>query len=198
MTKKKLAAPAKASPAPRTSSVKTSPLSLAAEAARAALEVQQKKWEEAVKLFTLRKFAEAKVRFVEVAAGPRAEVADKARAYGQMCERRLGPQRPQLKTAEEYFTYGVDRLNARDLDEARMHLEKALTMAPAGDHILYALALCSGFAGDGAAAADNLRRAIEIAPGNRIHARQDLEFQSLAAQFPGLRSVMGHESRAAE
>lgn len=197
MTKKK-SAPAKASPAARVSAPKPTPLSVAAAAARVALELQQKKWEEAVKFFGARKFGEARSRFLEAAGGPRAEVADKARAYAQMCDRRLGPQRPQLKTAEEFFTYGVERLNARDLDEARTHLEKALAMTPAGDHVLYALALCRGFSGDGAAAAENLRRAIEIAPDNRIHARQDADFLQLASQFPALRSLMTNEPRAGE
>ena len=201
MTKKKPAAPtpsgSNASPS-RASFPKAVAVNLAAEAARAAQESQQRMWEEAVKLFTNGKFADARAKFQQVTAGPRAEISDKARTYAQMCERRMGPQRPQLKTAEEYFTYGVERLNARDLEEARVHLEKALKMAPAGDHVFYALALCSGFEGDGAAAAENLRRAIEIEPGNRIHARQDVEFQSLAQQYPALRSLLGHEARIAE
>ena len=198
MTKKKSAAPTKAASAVRSTPPKLPPLNAAAEALRAAQEQQQKKWEEAVRLFIQRRFAEARTKFLEVVAGPRPEVADKARAYSQMCESRLVPRRPQLKTAEEFFTYGVERLNARDLEEARVHLEKALTLTPAGDHVLYALALCSGFSGDGIAATENLRRAIELAPGNRIHARQDVDFQALAQQFPALKSLMGNEARAAE
>src|SRR5438270_7526429 len=150
MTKKKPAAPTPSisSKASKASSAKAVAANAAAEASRAALEHQQRKWEEAVKLFTNTKFTDARSKFQEVAEGPRAEISDKARAYAQMCERRMGLQRPLLKTAEEYFTYGVERLNARDLEEARVHLEKALKMAPAGDHVFYALALCSGFAGD--------------------------------------------------
>ena len=198
MTKKKPAAPTKTAAPARTAAPKPAPLNVAAEALRAAQEKQQVAWEAAMKVFAQRRFADARTKFLEVASGPRAEVADKARAYAHMCERRLGPNRPQLTTAEEFFTYGVERLNARDLEEARVHLEKALKLTPLGDHVLYALALCSGFAGDGAGAAENLRRAIELQPGNRIHARQDVDFQSLAQQFPALRNLLGGEIRTAE
>jgi tetratricopeptide (TPR) repeat protein len=198
MTKKKSAATAKpASPVPA-SPVRPVAVNLAAEAARAAQEKQQAGWEEAMKLFAQRRFADARSRFLEVASGPRAEVADKARAYAHMCDRRLGADRPEPTTAEDFFTFGVERLNARDLDQARVHLEKALKLTPSGDHVFYALALCTGFAGDGAAAAENLRRAIELQPGNRIHARQDADFQSLAQQYPALRSLLGSEARVAE
>src|SRR5579862_50256 len=100
MTKKKPAAPtpsvSNTSPS-KASLAKASAVNAAAEAARAAQESQQRKWEEAVKLFTNGKFSDARAKFQEVAAGPRAEISDKARTYAQMCERRMGPQRPQLK-----------------------------------------------------------------------------------------------------
>jgi len=154
---------------------------------------QLKTWEQAVRLFTERRFAEACGPFGEAALGPDKQVADKARSYLQVCERRSSRPDLQLHTAEDHFNYGVERMNARDMEAARLHLGRALGIEPDGDHILFTLALCCGLAGDGHGACENLRRAISIEPRNRILARQDPEFSALALQFPALRALLGSE-----
>jgi Flp pilus assembly protein TadD len=108
----------------------------------------------------------------------------------QVCERRTGGTQLKLSTAEDHFNYGVERLNARDVELARHHLGRALDLQPEADHVLYTLALCCGFAGDGNGACENLKRAIDLEPRNRILARQDPEFSALASQFPGLRALL--------
>jgi tetratricopeptide (TPR) repeat protein len=157
------------------------------------LDVQLKIYEQAVQLFSQRKLAEARDRFLEVAKGPAPHISDKARSYAQVCERRTSGAQVKLSTAEDHFNYGVERLNARDVDLAKHHLGRALALQPDADHILYTLALCCGFAGDGNGACENLKRAIDLDPRNRILARQDPEFSSLAAQFPGLRALLTAE-----
>lgn len=153
-------------------------------------EVQLKIYEQAVQLFSQRKLAEARDRFLEVAKGPAPHISDKARSYVQVCERRTSGTQMKLSTAEDHFNYGVERLNARDVELAKHHLGRALAMQPEADHVLYTLALCCGFAGDGNGACENLKRAIDLDPRNRILARQDPEFSSLASQFPGLRALL--------
>jgi tetratricopeptide (TPR) repeat protein len=159
-----------------------------------AFEVQLKIYEHAVQLFSQRKLAEARDRFLEVAKGPAPHISDKARSYAQVCERRTTVIQIQLSTAEDHFNYGVERLNARDVELAKHHLGLALAMQPDADHVLYTLALCCGLAGDGSAACENLKRAIDIEPRNRILARQDPEFTALAAQFPALRAILAPEA----
>lgn len=153
-------------------------------------EVQLKQYEQAVQLFSQRKLADACRMFLEVAKGPAPHISDKARSYAQVCERRTGQAEVKLSTAEDHFNYGVERLNARDVDLARRHLETALSMEPEADHVLYTIALCCGFAGDGNGACENLKRAIDLEPKNRILARQDPEFSALASQFPSLRALL--------
>jgi Flp pilus assembly protein TadD len=68
--------------------------------------------------------------------------------------------------------------------EARTHLEQALRLAPEADHIYYALALAQALGGDLAGAHENMKRAIELEPRNRIMARQDADFAALANQPP--------------
>jgi tetratricopeptide (TPR) repeat protein len=155
-----------------------------------ASELQLKVYESAVRLFAQRKLSEAREQFLEVAKGPAPHISDKARSYAQVCDRRLGASDVNLSTAEDHFNYGVERLNARDVELARHHLGRALSLEPDADHVLYTMALCCGFAGDGNGACENLKRAIDLEPRNRILARQDPEFSALASQFPGLRALL--------
>lgn len=191
MTKKKLPAPAaKSVPAPKPVAVKKS---VPAVQGPSASELQLKAYEQAVQLFAQRKLKEACERFLEAANGPAHHISDKARSYAQVCERRMNTAEVKLTSAEDHFNYGVERLNARDVDRARHHLGRALSMEPDADHVLYTLALCCGIAGDGNGACENLKRAIDLEPRNRILARQDPEFSALAMQFPSLRALLSPE-----
>jgi tetratricopeptide (TPR) repeat protein len=157
-------------------------------------EVQLRIYEHAVQLFSQRKLTEALDRFLEVAKGPAPHISDKARSYAQVCERRTSTIEVKLSTAEDHFNYGVERLNARDVELAKHHFGRALAMQPDADHVLYTLALCCGLAGDGNGACENLKRAIDLEPRNRILARQDPEFSALASQFPGVRALLSSDT----
>lgn len=141
-------------------------------------------FEAGMHLFHARKFKEAREQFVEAAAGPERDVAQRANLHIVMCDRRLQQATVNLGSAEDYYNYGIALINARHVAEARMHLEKALQIAPGADHIHYALALAQALSGDVSGAYDNLRRAIELEPRNRIIARQDADFGPLAHQAP--------------
>jgi tetratricopeptide (TPR) repeat protein len=141
-------------------------------------------FEAAMKLFHARKLQEAREQFQIAAEGPERDVAQRARLHIAMCDRRLEQVTVSLKSAEDYYNYGVALINVRNVGEARMHLEKALAMAPGKDHIHYALALAQALSGDQVNAYENLKRAIELEPRNRIIARQDADFGPLANQSP--------------
>jgi tetratricopeptide (TPR) repeat protein len=155
--------------------------------------IQLKMYEHAVQLFSQQKLVEARDSFLEAAKGPAHHISDKARSYVQVCDRRTGSIEVILLTAEDHFNYGVERLNARDVELAKHHFGRALTMQPNADHVLYTLALCCGLAGDGNGACENLKRAIALEPRNRILARQDPEFSALALQLPALRALLSPE-----
>jgi tetratricopeptide (TPR) repeat protein len=141
-------------------------------------------FEAAMKLFHARQFTEARDLFVLAARGPERDVANRAQLHLAMCERRLHIATVTLGSAEDYYNYGVALINSRNLPEARAHLEKALEMSPAADHVHYALALAQALAGDLLNAQRNLKRAIELEPRNRLIARQDADFAPLANQPP--------------
>jgi tetratricopeptide (TPR) repeat protein len=153
-------------------------------------------YEEGVSLFSQRKLREAHTRFLEAAKGPDSHVADKARSYSQVCERRTANANPELKTAEDHFNHGVERLNSRDFEQAQQHFARALALEPNAEHVYFTMALCCGLAGDGTGACENLKRAIDLEPKNRILARQDPEFAGILPQFPGLRALLAEPVRA--
>ncbi|MCX6628313.1 MAG: tetratricopeptide repeat protein [Candidatus Solibacter sp.] len=141
-------------------------------------------FEAAMKLFHTRQLIEARVLFQQAAGGAQRDVAQRAQLHVAMCDHRLQQTAVSFGTAEECYNYGVALINARNVTEARAHLEKALTIAPGSDHIHYALALAQALSGDFASAHENLRRAIELDPRNRQIARQDADFAPLAHQAP--------------
>lgn len=152
----------------------------AAAAAAASSPNQFGSFEAAMKLFHARQFKEARDLFVEASGGPERDVANRARLHIAMCDRRLQQATVNLGSAEDNYNYGVALINSRNLAEARAHLEKALEMSPGADHIHYALALAQALAGDLNNAQQNLKRAIELEPRNRLIARQDADFAPLA------------------
>lgn len=156
-------------------------------------EMQMTAYESAVRFYSAGRLADALTAFREAASGPAAHIADKARTYAEVCRRRTAGDESKFENAEDHFNYGVARLNARDVGEARQHFASALSMKPDADHVLYTLALCCGLEGDSDGACANLKRAIEIDPRNRILARQDPEFAALAAHIPGLRALLSPE-----
>jgi len=141
-------------------------------------------FEAGMRFFHARKFREAREQFQQAATGPERDVAQRAGLHIAMCDRRLQNETLNLRSAEDFYNYGIALINSRNVAEARSHLERALQLAPGSDHIHYALALAQALSGDMSNAYDNLRRAIELEPKNRLLARQDADFGPLTHQAP--------------
>jgi tetratricopeptide (TPR) repeat protein len=137
-----------------------------------------------MRLFHARQLKDARGYFVNASEGPERDVAQRSRLHIAMCDRRLQQAPVALASAEDYYNYGIALMNSRSVGAAREHLEIALRMAPAADHILYALGVAQALEGNFLAAHENLKRAIEMEPRNRIIARQDADLAHLANQPP--------------
>jgi len=149
---------------------------------------QTQLFERAMQLFHKADYAKAAPVFKTSTDGPSLEKRHAAQMHIKMCERRIHAQSgPQ--TAEDYFTLGVSLMNRGEHADAEENLRKALAKNAKADHYLYALALCLGQRGKGIEAAEALAKAIELAPQNRIAARNDAEFQALMSQ-PAIRDVL--------
>lgn len=129
-------------------------------------------------------FARAKALFEQAAKGPGREMAHAARVHARMCERRMARGQVSLRTAEELYGYAIALLNEGQLQPAEQCLQRALALAPRGDHLYYAIALCRGLSGDLEGAYAHMRRAIELQPRNRAVARHDPDFAGIGQQPP--------------
>lgn len=99
----------------------------------------------------------------------------------RICEQRTSAGRVRLRGAEEHYNYGVQLVNDRRLDEAEQHLSKALKLSKRDSaHIHYALAALYALRDDAEAAYENLKKAIEKDPRNRVLARSDSDLAAVA------------------
>jgi tetratricopeptide (TPR) repeat protein len=160
------------------------PESAAVVAARAQAQAQLKSFEQGIKLLHAGKYNEAKPLFAQAAAGPNREMAHNADLHVRMCDRRLEKPALEFRTVEDRYNYAIAMINARNLTAAVEQLQAALRLDPRADHVHYGLALCRGLSGDLAGAYENLKRAIELNPRNRLAARQDADFSGISNQSP--------------
>ena len=181
----------------RTGPVRPSPGQTGSSASTAPVMNQEKQgelFEKAIGLFHREDYGQAKELFEKAAAGPVREFAHAARVHARMCEQRINRSAPPLATADDHYNYAVALINRNELQAAEKHLREAARLTPNGDHIHYALALAAGLRGDIQQARDSLKRAIELDPRNRIHARNDPDFADFVHQ-PAIVSLLFPENR---
>ncbi len=145
--------------------------------------VQQKSFDAAMQSFHMRDFAKAKQQFEAALEGPGKEIGYAAKQHLLMCQQRLAKSPAKLDNAEDLYNFGISQMNRRDLDGAQASFEKALKHDDA-DFVHYALALVMGAKQDIAGAVSHLKRAIEIAPRNRVAAHNDPDFAELMQHSP--------------
>jgi tetratricopeptide (TPR) repeat protein len=143
---------------------------------------QMESFGEGMRLFHARQLGEAKELFLAASSGPDRAVSHRAALHARMCESRLGSPGVVLATPEDRYNYAITLINSRDFAGAQEHLRAALAAEPSADHVLYALAACQGLTGDLQGAYENLKRAIDLQPRNRLAARQDPDFAPFAGQ----------------
>jgi tetratricopeptide (TPR) repeat protein len=156
---------------------------------------QAETYDRAIHLLHARDCAAALPLFEAAAGGPLREMAHSALLHAQMCARRMAAGEPALRSADERYDYAITLMNTRRFAQAERHLLQAAVEAPKGDHIYYALALCCGLAGDIRAAYLHLKRAIELQPSNRMHARKDPDFARIG-RLPPLAGLLYPEGAA--
>ncbi|MBI1357334.1 MAG: hypothetical protein GC160_23580 [Acidobacteria bacterium] len=152
------------------SSPSASPQALVAETE----EQQLGLYEQALVSFRSADFRKALKLFEAAAQGPEGGLRHRSNVHARICRQRIGSDTVDLKSADDHYNYAIRLINDRRLDEASVHLEKALRAAqkpPA--HIHYALAVTAALNDDSEATLASLRRAIEIDPRQRLLARRD-------------------------
>jgi tetratricopeptide (TPR) repeat protein len=150
-----------------------------ARIARQLSERQVAHYEAAVGYLNLKKFAQARSRFEKAADGPDVALRHRAKVYAEICRSRIETSKLRLKSADDYYNYGIRLMNDRQVDEAEHHLGEALKRDPNADHVHYATAVLQAIKGDTAGVHRSLSRAIELNPRNRPLALNDSDLASM-------------------
>jgi len=108
-----------------------------------------------------------------------AEIQDRCRIYISTCRRQLDRDNLSFATPEEHYDYAISQLNTGYYEEAREQLNHILNTHPGADYAFYGLAVLEAITGHAQDCLDNLARAIELNPRNRLQARVDNDFQSM-------------------
>ena len=107
------------------------------------------------------------------------ELADRARMYAALCERKLAPPASAPQSAEERYYLGVLRGNQGRLDEAASLLDQALAAEPSSPRVLYARASIRALQGKTEQAVADLRAAIAGEPLLRHQAANDPDYERI-------------------
>ena len=109
-----------------------------------------------------------------------AELRERCKMYISTCQRQLEKHNLTFLTPEEHYDYAVSQLNTGYYEEARDQFNRILAAHPGADYAFYGLALLDAMTGRTPDCLRNLGLAIELNPKNRLQARVDNDFQSMA------------------
>jgi tetratricopeptide (TPR) repeat protein len=121
----------------------------------------------------------ARGRFVEVEAlsGEEPELAERARTYLRICDRRLAGEPPEPTAPQERYHRAVVLANDGRFDEALRLLDGLVREDPVSVPFLYARASVLALKGVADRAVADLRQAIMVDPKIRFQAANDPDFE---------------------
>ena len=126
------------------------------------------------------KFDKALAAFEKLLATAPPELLERCKMYISICQRQLDKHTLTFLTPEEHYDYAVSMLNTGYYEEAREEFGSILAAHPEADYAFYGLALLDAITGRTQDCLGNLAKAIELNPRNRLQARVDNDFQSMA------------------
>jgi tetratricopeptide (TPR) repeat protein len=137
-------------------------------------------YQAAMQLLQQCRYEKALAAFEKLLATAPVELQERCKMYINTCQRQMDQHRLTFSTPEEHYDYAISQLNAGYYEEAREQFDSILTAYPAADYAFYGLALLDAVTGRAQDCLLNIARAIELNPKNRIQARVDNDFQSMA------------------
>lgn len=136
-------------------------------------------YQAAVQLVQQGKYEKALVALEKLLPTAPFEIVERCRMYISTCQRQLDKHGLAFGTPEERYDYAVSRLNEGYFDDATDQLQGILKDYPQADYAYYGLALIDSITGRIQGCLDNLSKAIELNPKNRLQARADNDFQNM-------------------
>ena len=137
-------------------------------------------YQAAVLLVQQGKYDKALAAFEKLLSAAPAELKERCKMYISTCQRQMNKHNLTFVTPEEHYDYAVSQLNTGYYEEAREHFDLILADYPKADFAFYGLALLDAITGRTQDCLRNLGRAIELNHKNRLQARVDNDFQSMA------------------
>ena len=137
-------------------------------------------YQAAVQLLQQGKYEKALAAFEKLHPVAPFELKERCKMYIVTCQRQLEQTSLVFDTPEEHYDYAISKLNTGYYEEAREQFNSILTGHPDADYALYGLALLEAITGRSQECLDNLGKAIEMNPKNRLQARVDNDFQSMS------------------
>jgi tetratricopeptide (TPR) repeat protein len=126
------------------------------------------------------KFDKALAAFEKLLAAAPPELLERCKMYLSICQKQLDKHPLTFSTPEEHYDYAVSKLNTGYYEEAREEFGAILASHSEADYAFYGMALLDAITGHTQECLDNLAKAIELNPRNRLQARVDNDFQSMA------------------
>jgi tetratricopeptide (TPR) repeat protein len=136
-------------------------------------------YQTAVQLVQQGKFDKAVAAFEKLLPTAPPEIVERCRMYIQTCHRQINKRGLEFRTPEERYDYAVSQLNGGYFEEAGDQLRGIISDYPGADYAFYGLALLDSITGRVQGCLDNLSKAIELNPKNRLQARSDNDFQNM-------------------
>jgi tetratricopeptide (TPR) repeat protein len=136
-------------------------------------------YQAAVQLLQQGKYDRALSAFEKLPSSAPPEILERTRMYIATCKRQMDQSHLAFQTAGERYDYAISQLNQGYYEEAREQLNGVVADDPQADYALYGLAVLDSITGHPQDCLDNLARAIDLNPKNRLQARSDNDFQSM-------------------
>ena len=136
-------------------------------------------YQAAVTLVQQGKYERALAAFEKLMPTAPPEIVERCRMYMNTCQRQMDNHGLRFLTPEERFDYAVSQLNAGYFEEAAEQFRGIISDHPDADYAFYGLAILDSITGRSQSCLDNLARAIEMNPKNRLQARSDNDFQAM-------------------
>lgn len=137
-------------------------------------------YQAAVQLVQQGRFDKALSAFGKLLPVAPPELMERCKMYVSTCQRQMEKNSLNFLTPEEHYDYAISKLNTGYYEEAREHFRRILEAHPEADYALYGLALLDAITGRTQDCLSNLGLAIELNPKNRLLARADNDFLSMA------------------
>jgi tetratricopeptide (TPR) repeat protein len=137
-------------------------------------------YEAAIKLIYAGKFDKAHEAFTKLLTEAPADIAPSIRNYLHACEAETSKTSAKFGTPEERYDYAISLLNHGHYEDAREHFETILKSDHQADYAFYGMALLAAMTCDSPRCIEHLAEAIRLNPQNRLFARNDSDFESVA------------------